>query len=385
MTNRKFYQNLLRVTLPLPDVIRDPRFFHEVPDDWSVVLADVKDSTLAVLNDMHNEVNLSATGSIVAVLNAIKKRPLSYKIPYLFGGDGATFLIPNEITKLVMTALSHHAKHVQDTFGLVLRIGTISVAQIALSGHKVRICKYKLNRYLTIPIVLGTGLKYAESEIKEVYNKEKLKSPKKTSVNLKGMECRWDEIQPEKKESKVVCLIVACDDDTKQHSIYARVITEINDIFGDLDKRKPIATPMLKLEATIAKIRKEMYARIGRNSILYLIKNWMITCFGVFYFRYFEQGKKYVLKVSQLSDTLMIDGAINTVMNGSETQIEKLTVFLDTLEQEGHIKYGLHVTYASVMSCYIQDRKENHIHFVDGTEGGYTAASLNFKSKTNPL
>ena len=33
--------------------------------------------------------------------------------------------------------------------------------------------------------------------------------------------------------------------------------------------------------------------------------------------------------------------------------------------------------------CYVQDREDNHIHFVDGTEGGYTTAALVYKSKIN--
>lgn len=385
MVNRKFYQNLPKVSLPLSDVIKDPRFFHTVPQDWSVVIADVKDSTIAMQNGLHNEVNLAATGSIVSVLNAIKKQPLRYKTPYFFGGDGVTFLVPNEIERVVMNALAQHAKHVKDTFAFVLRIGTLSVQDITATEHRIRICKYKLNQYLTIPIVLGTGLKYAESQIKQTYKEDQLMSLKTMPVDLKGMECRWDEIAPEQKESKVICLLAVCNDDVRQHDIYAKLISKINSIFGDLDKRQPIGTPMLKLEATIAKIRKEMYARIGRYSMVYLIKNWLITYFGAFYFKYFKEGKQYVFRVSQLSDTLMIDGTINTVMKGNEIQIEELKGFLDEMEAKGDLKYGLHITYASVMSCYIQDRKENHIHFVDGTEGGYTAASQVFKRKIGDL
>ncbi|QCX00066.1 DUF3095 domain-containing protein [Aggregatimonas sangjinii] len=381
MVNRKFYQNLPKVSLPLSEVIKDPRFFHIVPKDWSVVVADVKDSTIAMQNGLHNEVNLAATGGIVSVLNALKKQPLEYKTPYFFGGDGVNFLVPNEIERTVMNALKLHSKHVLDTFDLVLRIGVMGVSPITATGRQIRICKYKLNQYLTIPIVLGTGLKYAENHIKETYQEDNLAALKRTPVNLKGMECRWDEVAPEQKESKVVCLLVACDDDLKQNTVYARVISKINTIFGTLDTRQPITTPMLKLDATIAKIRKEMYARIGRYSLPYLIKNWLITRFGVIYFKYFKRGKDYVFQVSQLSDTLMIDGTINTVMKGTTAQIEQLTVFLDGMEQQGALQYGLHITYASVMSCYIQDGKENHIHFVDGTEGGYTAASQVLKIK----
>ncbi|MGO3156047.1 MAG: DUF3095 family protein [Mesonia sp.] len=42
------------------------------------------------------------------------------------------------------------------------------------------------------------------------------------------------------------------------------------------------------------------------------------------------------------------------------------------------------MTHASVMSCYVLDRKTKHSHFVDGTEGGYTSAAKMFKTKLNP-
>jgi len=382
MSNQKFYQNILRVTVPLNEVVGDARFFYDVPEDWSVIIADVKDSTLAVLNGLHNEVNLASTGSIAAVFNTVQEQLLNYKIPYFFGGDGVTFLTPEEIQEIVLQALERHAEHVLATFDLVLRTGSMSVSEITATGRTVRICKYKINNYLTIPIVLGTGLKYAEAKIKKDFKTNVPNTIEKMPLNLDGMECRWDEVIPEQKNSKVVCLLVVCDDEKEQHHIYENVISEIDTIFGDLEKRKPITTPRLKLDATIAKIRKEMYARIGKYSAVYLLKNWLVTCFGVLYFKYFEDGKQYVFKMSQLSDTIMIDGTLNTVMNGTSAQIDKLRLFLDEMEQKGKLQYGIHVTYASVMSCYIQDRKENHIHFVDGTEGGYTAASLAFKTKS---
>ncbi|WP_338034474.1 DUF3095 family protein [Lacinutrix algicola] len=40
---------------------------------------------------------------------------------------------------------------------------------------------------------------------------------------------------------------------------------------------------------------------------------------------------------------------------------------------------------ASIMSCYFEDREEKHIHFVDGTEGGYTSAAIMLKEKARDL
>ena len=77
----------------------------------------------------------------------------------------------------------------------------------------------------------------------------------------------------------------------------------------------------------------------------------------------------------------MIDGTINTVMSGNTSQIKNLKIALDKLESEGKIVYGMHTTYASIISCYVRDRVGKHIHFVDGTEGGYTSASVELKRK----
>jgi hypothetical protein len=51
------------------------------------------------------------------------------------------------------------------------------------------------------------------------------------------------------------------------------------------------------------------------------------------------------------------------------------------MEKNGEINYGLHVSSESVMSCYVRNMNEDHIHFVDGSEGGYTKAAGVLKKK----
>lgn len=380
-STQRFYEKLTAHRIPIRSLLKDERLFKEVPDTWYVLVADIIGSTDAVTQGRHNDVNLAATGAIIAVLNEIKKLDKTYKIPYFFGGDGATFLIPQQVHVAVGRVLENYRIHIEKTLGLELRVGEVTVKSIYASKAKLKLAKIRLNDYLTVPVAVGTGLKYAESLIKA----QDTPIPKKTTlgegVNLTGMECRWDEIKPLDTDKRVLCLLVSCVEESQHNKIYAQILNEIHNIFGDFDKRQPISTPRLLLDTTISKIRKEMYARIGKYNFSYLVKNWIITGFGKYYFKFFKDGKEYLQKVSQLSDTLMIDGAINTVMEGDTEQIKKLTNYLDTLENKGLITYGIHNTYASIMSCYVQDRKENHIHFVDGTEGGYTAAATLFKKK----
>lgn len=66
---------------------------------------------------------------------------------------------------------------------------------------------------------------------------------------------------------------------------------------------------------------------------------------------------------------------------GSISQREALVELLDKMEAEDEIIYGLHISNASVMSCYVRDLKDGHIRFVDGSEGGYTKAAKMLKAK----
>ena len=378
----EFYGNLPKHSITLRELLKDESLFKVVPTSWHIVVTDIESSSDAVKNGKHNDINLTATGSVITVLNEIKSIDPSIKIPYFFGGDGATFIVPNAIITQITTALNTYSVHIKNTLALNLRVGTVKLEEVYKNNVTLRITRLRHNKYLTTPIVLGNGLKFAESQIKNNFIPANVIDSNST-INLTGMECRWDEIMPNNQDDKILCLLVSCSDETKQAEIFNSIMGEINYVFGTLDERRPITTLKLKLNTSIEKIRKEMTTKIGKYNREYLIRNWLITVFGKYYFKFFNGGKQYLYRVTQLSDTLMLDGSINTVISGNFKQITKLQIFLDTLESQNKIIYGMHVTHASIMSCYVQDREDNHIHFVDGTEGGYTTAALVYKSKIN--
>ncbi|MGB5983483.1 MAG: DUF3095 family protein [Nonlabens sp.] len=379
--NSSFYSELKVNYLPVQSLIRESRLFSAAPEDWVVFIADVVDSTNAVNSGKHQNVNLAATGCVVAVMNALGTNIQNCQIPYFFGGDGATFIVPGKYSKTVNDALQKYSARVFKNLQLTLRTGKMNVGDIYDNDYEINVAKVRLNKYLTIPLVLGNGLLYAEDQIKARFRESEIENTSDESLDLNGMECRWDQISPRDDRHKVVCLIVSCKDESLHPTVYGDILDMIDLTFGTLQERQPITVARLKLKATIQKIREEMMARIGENKLSYLIKHFVITYFGTLYFKLFKEGQNYLNKVSQLSDTLMMDGSLNTVMEGSSTQIEMLGNYLDLLEKEGKIKYGMHATYASVMSCYVQDRGNNHIHFVDGTEGGYTSAAIIYKAK----
>ncbi|MGZ5221938.1 MAG: DUF3095 domain-containing protein [Chitinophagaceae bacterium] len=377
-TNDMFYSKLPVNEISLSELLTEDHLFYKVPDNWHVVITDVKNSTQAVKEGLHETVNLLATGSIVAVLNIVYKYRLT--LPFFFGGDGATFIIPPSILDAAIKALVMHQQNTQRNFNLVLRVGTVPVADIYKDGHELNITKLRAAHLFSIPVLLGDGLTYAEKIIKGEDYILATSGSTHEELDLAGMQCRWDKIKPPQNYNEVVSLLVVARDDVRQADAFKKVIDKLDEIYGAPDNRKPISIPMLKLKATIEKIGLEMRVRFNGLRPFYLLGNWIKSLLGYFYFQT-KKGKEYLHQLVDMSDTLVIDGKINTVISGTSQQRNLLEAELDKLEQDGDISYGLYVSKESVMSCYVRSLNEDHIHFVDGAEGGYTKAAGMLKRK----
>lgn len=375
----QFYSALPLNDIPVSQLAGDERLFADVPSDWHVVLTDIRQSTQALSDGLHHLVNLVATGSIIAVLNIARKADI--RVPFFFGGDGATLFMPGSLCAPVLAALMQHRENSKRNFGLDLRVGSVPVADIYAAGLKLKIAKVKMTDVYTIPVILGTGVQYAEKIIKGEDFMPAVPESADTALNLDGMECRWDSIKPPQETQEVVCLLVTIQPDHDQAAAYRTVLTRIDQIYGPPRSRSPVSIERLRLKPTLARINREMRARLGRFNAAYLIENWVRTLIGFLYLRFVKEGQHYLKSLVQLSDTLVIDGRINTVISGTAAQRNQLVNALTQLEANGEIRFGLHVCAESVMSCYVRDRRDQHVHFIDGLGGGYTQASRILKRK----
>jgi len=379
-TNDKFYSSLPENKIKLRDLLIRDNLFNKVPDNWQVIITDIKNSTAAVQNGQHETVNLIATGSIVTVLNIAYKANIL--VPFFFGGDGATFIIPPVIVDQVMTALLNFQKTTLANFNLDIRAGILSVKSIYENGHDLRITKFKSSRTLSIPIILGTGISYAERIIKADDYLYAEQHPDGAEPDLRGMECRWDKIGPPIDHHEIVTLLAVADASARQSEAFRKVMILLDDIYGPPETRQPISIPKLQLNTTFSRIEMEMRAKLEGVNFFRRIYTWLTHNIAYLYFRT-RRGKAYLRSLVNRSDTLVIDGRINTVISGTESQRIQLQEALNKLEEAGEIKFGICVSQESVMSCYVRDLKDAHIHFVDGAEGGYTNAAGALKRKLN--
>lgn len=376
--NDQFYSRLPVNEIPLSELLMEDHLFYKVPENWHVVITDIKSSTEAVDTGMHTNVNLVATGSMVAVLNISHKAGIT--VPSFFGGDGATFIIPPTLLTETIHALETHRDNSKKSFNLSLRVGHLPVSEIYKNGHRLTISKLRTSKIFIIPILLGDGLSFAEKVVKGPDYRSTIPPDNNHDLDLSGMQCRWDMVDAPQAGGEVISLLVISRDASNQATVFKRVIDKIDEIYGTPEKRKPITVSGLRIKRKLQQLALEMRTKLGRFAPFYLAKAWMTSLLAPIFFKT-KQGKNYLNELVAMSDTLIIDGKINTVISGTAAQREKLVTALDQMEKDGEIYYGLYISKASVLSCYVRNFHENHIHFVDGADGGYTNAAGVLKKK----
>ena len=112
--------------------ITDLDHYYDVPADWHIALTDVKGSTKAIEGGRYKDVNAVAAASITSLLNAAGRED----IPFLFGGDGATVLIPEAVLPAARDALIGTQRLAKEQFNLELRVGIVPVSDVLREGGR---------------------------------------------------------------------------------------------------------------------------------------------------------------------------------------------------------------------------------------------------------
>jgi hypothetical protein len=275
MNELDFYRDLPALKLPVVQIFQYG-YFTEVPPGWHIIISDVKNSTLAVNAGRHNDVNLVAAGSLIAALNVAKKH--NVEVPFFFGGDGGTVLVPGELLYEVLTGLFAHNKNAIRNFGLELHIGSMPVQQVIQSGHSIRIAKLEIDSVYSKAITIGDGLRFAEQIIKQ--DLAERPSSDEGELNLTGLECRWNKVKPPADEAENVCYLIEAVDVNNHLSVYAATFKKIEEVYGDVQMRSPLSIEKLRPLLTFQKLKKEMLAKFGRWRIGYFLNLFMRNFLG---------------------------------------------------------------------------------------------------------
>src|SRR6202521_138938 len=139
--------------------LMDPALYSPLPDDWTIGVADIVESTKAIAEARYKAVNMAGAAVIAAVTNALDGR----EFPFVFGGDGASFAVSPDDSERAREALAATAVWVKDDLNLVMRVALVPVAAVRAQGLDVRVARFGPSANLSYAMFSGGGLGWAEN------------------------------------------------------------------------------------------------------------------------------------------------------------------------------------------------------------------------------
>lgn len=366
------------------DRLVDEDAYTPVPDDWTVLLTDVVGSTDAVRAGRYRDVNYVGAASIAAVLNASGRADL----PFVFGGDGATLVVPPDHLDTSLRALAALQEHAADRLDLGLRVGAVPVADVRAAGHEIAVARYRVSEHYAQALFSGAGVTWAERQVKGPDTAERYASravPTEAEDPYAGLECRWRDVRSPSGET-VSLLVEAVDADSA--ATYREVLRAIGEAYGDA--AQPVALDRLRLSASPTKFTPEVRLRHPDRPFRKRLELWALNLIGRVLIRFGVETSetdwdRYPTLFTAATDYRKFDGVLRMVLAGSADARGRLEAALDRLYRAGRLAYGIHVSDRAVLTCLVYERMGQQVHFVDGAGGGYTSAAVGFKRRLREL
>lgn len=387
MTTELFYKNLE----PYESLDQVTKGVEPVslPEDWWVIVADVEGSTKAIESGNYKAVNTVGAATIVCIVNINRDIP----IPYVFGGDGATLAVPPSFEKQARCALLGARDLARDGFQLRLRTGMIRVKDLQAEDKHVEVAKYKLSPYVNQPALFGRGWDTAESYLKHPPPGKSIEIVEggeiKPDADFTGFECRWKGVRSRSGHKLSILVLSTMKHQSEHGKVYSEVNQKIQEIYGDEGGYHPVDMDHLSLSSSFKNLMGEALVRTKAGSLSSMLRYalhllFLITAGRVIFARGIDteavKWSEYRQDLISNTDFKKFDGMLKMVIDGSEAQRLRLESYLEECVAAGTLVYGLHASKEALLTCLIFDHNKDHIHFLDGGDGGYAIAAKQLKA-----
>ena len=351
-------------------------YFQPVPSDWAIFITDVKGSTKAIAEGKYKDVNTIGAASIVVTRKAMGKSDF----PFVFGGDGATMLIPPSKIKAVSSELCALKRLSLKNFRLDLRVGMVTISELYAQNKNIEVAKYELTPCRSVAILRGEGMNTAEEWIKQNRDKYEVNDMSSTEADLKGLSCRWRPIPS--KHGKILSLIIYS---RKNSLIYQNILKEMDHIFPNgIESLNPANTELSSYKSIWQCMKDEIKYHPSIFSVG-LIRRFLeiIPAFIIFNFKIpIPFVRRYVESIQVHSDFRKFDNMLRMVLDCTNEQTFKVKQLLERLHGTGDVFYGTFESENSLMTCFVDGLTQGqHIHFIDAENGGYAMAALALKKQ----
>jgi hypothetical protein len=311
-------------------------------------------------------------------------------IAYVFGGDGATILAPHALAPAIDRALTRTRRLARDGFGLTLRVGAVTVAEIRARGADLGVALFELSPGNRCAMFNGGGAALADRLVKgDDDGAYGLGEADEEPPDLDGLSCRWEPLAA--RHGHMVCMVASAvpEDPRIRARIYGDLITAIEQVLEpDIETARPVRADNMRfrwpprglgLETTMTRGHRPRWAHalaVGVQSLFQAIAEWFDRKIGDYH------APVYRLELRANSDYRRFDDVLRLILDCTPAQRQAIEELLAAAHERGDIVYGTHRSDAALMTCLLFDLKDSrHLHFIDGTDGGFTYAARGMKAQ----
>ncbi|SHL12362.1 Protein of unknown function [Bradyrhizobium lablabi] len=359
--------------------LMEPSLYSPLPDDWSIGVADIVESTKAIAQARYKAVNMAGAAVIAAVTNALEGR----EFPFVFGGDGASFAVSPDDLESAREALAATATWVREDLDLEMRVALVPVMAVRAQGLDVRVARFGPSANLSYAMFSGGGLGFAEAAMKRG-EFAVTAAPSGTQPDLTGLSCRFEEIPSTRGLILSVLVVPARASDPGAFRKLIEDIIALVERSPDAGRPVPPGGPPLKwppagvdYEARATRggsLFKRRTFVLANTLFIYVVMRFGITVGGFV-------PKTYVQQVVENSDFRKYDDGLRMILDCTPELERALTQRLAAAASAGIVRYGLHRQDAAMMTCFTPSAlRSDHVHFIDGARGGYASAAIALKA-----
>jgi hypothetical protein len=358
----------------------DDSVYRPMPDDWFIGLTDVVGSTIAIENGQYKAVNMAGASAISAVINAFGHQDF----PFVFGGDGVSFAVPGDYRDMAADALARTARWVEEDIDLSLRAALVPVGEIRAHGHDVRVARFGASPAVSYAMFSGHGVEWAEAAMKEDRFAVE-PAPPGARPDLTGLSCRWKPI--DSKRGCILSMIVGPADGVDQKA-YDRVATDIIALFETsgrgghpIPEQGPdFGWPPKGMDYEARAVAtQDTRAREKRKIALISLFGWVLFKTG-WKMKNFDPGH-YRRMTGLNTDFRKFDDVLRMTVDCDAETLAKAKQMLKAAKESGTIRYGIYEQDAAIMTCIVHSvETDDHLHFLDGADGGYALAAKMMKA-----
>ncbi|QHO72004.1 adenylate cyclase [Bradyrhizobium sp. CCBAU 051011] len=359
--------------------LMDPAMYAPLPDDWTVGVADIVESTKAIANQRYKAVNMAGAAVIAAVTNALDGR----EFPFVFGGDGASFAVAPADFARAREALAATAAWVSQDLDLVMRVALVPVKDIRAQGLDIKVARFGPSANLSYAMFSGGGLGWADAAMKRGEFAVPAAEPG-TQPDLSGLSCRFEEIPSSR--GLILSVLVVPTKGADPHRFRKVIEDIIRLVERSPDAGRPVPPGGPPLRWPPAGVEYEARAARGgpllkRRTVVLAVTLWayVVMRFGIKVGNFVP--KNYVQQVVENSDFRKYDDGLRMILDCTVELERELAALLASAASERIVRYGLHRQDAAMMTCFTPSvMRSDHVHFIDGARGGYASAATALKA-----